>query len=329
MRTRNCSLWIFVVSAAAVITATAVVGSRQGKNVSASLFDGRTQHRLAMLEAEVRHLTDSVMLSQQQPAYGDLLAVSVKVDVGGACGSGVLVTRQLGDETHTYVWTAGHVVEGLRKKDGTFGEATICQEKRQSGFYCGSRQAKAKVIAYSDPTYGEDLALLEVLQSNFCPLRTSAQVALRSAPFPVGTELVHVGCTLGIYGSVSRGIVSQTDRNLLENGKTFDQTTVMGYPGSSGGGVYLASSGECIGLLVRGAGPGLNFIVSVRRMLPWARRMGIEWALNPNCPMPSHVVRDATPLTDGSESRAPVLDLDVIRDIVDQITGLRPRYFGQ
>ena len=106
--------------------------------------------------------------------------------------------------------------------------------------------------------------------------------------------------------------MSQTDRNLLENGKRFDQTTVMGYPGSSGGGVYLASSGECIGLLVRGAGPGLNFIVSVRRMLPWARRMGIEWALDPNCPMPSHVVRDATPLTDGSEFCAPILDLDAL-----------------
>ena len=183
MRSRNCSFWIFVVSASAVITATAVVGSRQSKNASASLFDGRTQHRLAMLEAEVRHLTNTVMESQQQPAYSDLLAVSVKVDVGGACGSGVLVTRQLGSETRTYVWTAGHVVEGLRKKDGTFREAIIYQEKRWSGFYCGSREAKAKVIAYSDPSYGEDLALLEILQSNFCPLRTSARLRSAARPF--------------------------------------------------------------------------------------------------------------------------------------------------
>jgi hypothetical protein len=78
----------------------------------------------------------------------------------------------------------------------------------------------------------------------------------------------------------------------------FDQTSCMGYPGSSGGGVYT-TDGKCIGLLVLGAGPGLNFIVPGRRMLVWARKMKIEWALDPTVPMPMHMVRDESPLDDG------------------------------
>jgi len=81
----------------------------------------------------------------------------------------------------------------------------------------------------------------------------------------------------------------------------------MGYPGSSGGGVYTRD-GKCIGLLVRGAGPGLNFIVPTRRMLPWAKKMKIEWAMNPAVPVPTHVVRVETPLDDGTGSASSAAD---------------------
>ena len=64
--------------------------------------------------------------------YAVLQAASVRVDVEGGCGSGVLVTRQVGDVTRTYVWTAGHVAEVLRNPDGTFREAVIYQEIREN-----------------------------------------------------------------------------------------------------------------------------------------------------------------------------------------------------
>ena len=65
----------------------------------------------------------------------------------------------------------------------------------------------------------------------------------------------------------------------------FDQTSCMGYPGSSGGGVYLRD-GKCIGLLTRGAGPGLNFIVPTRRIVKWAKLVKIEWAVNQSIKVP-------------------------------------------
>jgi hypothetical protein len=75
----------------------------------------------------------------------------------------------------------------------------------------------------------------------------------------------------------------------------FDQTSTMAYPGSSGGGMYL-ENGTYTGMLTRGGGAGLNFIVPIRRILPWAKQMGVEWALNPKVkvtPVPN--------LTDGTE----------------------------
>lgn len=234
--------------------------------------------------------------------YQALQAVSVRVDIGGGSGSGVLVTRQVGDVTRTYVWTAGHVAAELRKLDGTFREATIYQEIRENGKFKAKVETKAKVVSYSDPEKGDDLALLEVEKDNFAPLSVSATFDLTDGILPIGTRLIHVGSTLGLYNSLSLGILSQSDRDVLKTGKMFDQTSVMGYPGSSGGGVYT-SDGKCMGLLVRGAGPGLNFIVPARRMLPWAKRMQVEWAMNPAIKVPTHIVRVDTPLDDGTAAK--------------------------
>jgi S1-C subfamily serine protease len=209
------------------------------------------------------------------PDYDKLQSISVRVEVGTASGSGVLVTRQVDNVTRTYVWTAGHVAAELQNDDGTFRDAVIYQEKRDHGKLVSSSRVNAKVIAYSEPD-DEDLAVLEVLKDNFQPITVSAAFAGDTVQ-GVGTELVHVGSTLGVYNSVSLGIISQTDRDL--GGKMFDQTSCMGYPGSSGGGVYLRT-GECIGLLTRGAGPGLNFIVPMRRIRAWAKQAGVEWTLD-------------------------------------------------
>ncbi len=232
--------------------------------------------------------------------YYWLQDVSVRVDVGSGRGTGVLVTRQVGDVTRTFIWTAAHVVQRLKNKGGTFKNATIYHEERKSGLYVGESTVEAKVIAYSDKYDGEDLALLEVLQDNYKSLAVSARFDLNKATPHIGTELVHVGCVLGLYDSVSRGIISQTDRDILKTGAMFDQTTVSAWPGSSGGGVFLLD-GKCIGLMTRGAGPGLNFIVPIRRMMEWAEKEGLEWALNPDIPVPlsrAPTVLEQTPILD-------------------------------
>jgi S1-C subfamily serine protease len=218
-----------------------------------------------------------------QPAdYDRLQSVCVKVVTDRGTGSGVLVTRDVGGTLHTFVWTAAHVVASLKNADGTFGNATIYIEDRLGGYYKDKREVEARIIAYSDADKGHDLAVLELEQVDYTDANT---VFAGDRLYPVGDEVVHVGCTLGEYNSVSLGIISQTDRDLLEIGIRFDQVSVAGYPGSSGGGVFTRD-GECLGLLVRGAGPGLNFIVPVRRMWEFAHQHGLEWAMDSSIPMP-------------------------------------------
>ena len=183
--------------------------------------------------------------------------------VSRGSGSGTLVTRQVGDVTKTYVWTAGHVVREEMQKDKTFKTVMVYQEYRYKGKLIGESKVKAKVIAYSDPEEGEDLALLEILQDNFRPVTVSATFDLSADLQEIGTNLIHVGCTQGLYNSVSYGVISQTDVDLLKNGKMFDQTSTMAYPGSSGGGMYL-EDGKYMGMLTRGGGAGLNFVVPMR-----------------------------------------------------------------
>ncbi len=250
----------------------------------------------------------------QAKILADLQAVSVLVKVRGGSGSGTLVTRQVGDVTRTFVWTAGHVVREEMKKDKTFSNVLICQEYRNKGKSICKSEVQAKVIAYSDPEWGEDLALLEILQDNFRPTTISAKFDLTAELQDIGTKLIHVGCTQGLYNSVSYGVISQTDIDLLKTGKMFEQTSTMAYPGSSGGGMYL-EDGTYIGMLTRGGGAGLNFIVPMRRILPWAKSMKCEWALDPK-------VKVTTPkLFDGTESVPQVDPMDQIRACIRDIIG--------
>lgn len=210
--------------------------------------------------------------------YKHLLSVSCKVVIpSGGSGSGVYVTRLVGRTSRTFVWTAGHVAEAVQREDGTFGDLEI-----EDGEVKG---VPAKVIAYSAK---EDLALLEISGNthNF----PSATFYGSDEEITPGTELVHVGSVRGLRNSVSTGVMSRVNHKFDGESEVFDQTSTLGYPGSSGGGVFLRD-GQCIGLLTRGVGPGLNFIVPVRRMRAWARSEGIEWAIDPMLPIPVNVKR--------------------------------------
>jgi hypothetical protein len=50
--------------------------------------------------------------------------------------------------------------------------------------------------------------------------------------------------------------------------------------------VFL-TTGEYIGMLVRGAGETFNLIVPMRRIQKWAKSEDIEWALDPSVKAPT------------------------------------------
>jgi len=242
-----------------------------------------------------------------------LQEISVTVNTGQGEGSGVIITRELklkSDSTETrkvnFIWTAGHVVDSLRsvrtvidskgveKKTVEFKEAKIVKELVENGRKVGELRMDATVVKYSDADNGQDLALLMVRKQDF--VTDSAKFYVKDDPVPIGTTLFHVGSLLGQSGanSMTSGIMSQVGR-VLDIGKSsgviFDQTTVTAFPGSSGGGVFLAAEGEergrYIGMLVRGAGEGFNMIVPVRRMRQWCSDVNLLWAVDETVPCPT------------------------------------------
>jgi hypothetical protein len=245
-------------------------------------------------------------LSSEQVVAKHLQDISVTIvskgerGFGGGEGSGVIKTRQLPNgEYVNFVWTAAHVVSNLRheksvidsKSGGTktvveFDDAMVVKALNEDGRMVGKIEFYAEVIRYNAE---EDLALLRLRKKDF--IRPSVKFYVdekNGKPLipPVGTKLLHVGSLLGQLGSnsMTEGIMSQHGRLL--NKMVFDQTTVTAFPGSSGGGVYL-SDGQCVGLVLRGAGETFNLIAPVRRIHEWAKRANVDWAVCDSTKMPT------------------------------------------
>ena len=252
----------------------------------------------------------------------DLQKVSVTIKAGRAQGSGTLVTRQVRDDTVSFIWTAAHVVDGLRTTrtvvtpEGTprilveYMDAEIVQERQQDGRRVGEVKYDCKVIKVSDADYGEDLAVLMVRCNGAYPANVCAKFHKDPNYIPpIGVDLSHCGSLLGQFGanSYTTGVLSQTGRTLPMKGanvRVFDQVTTVSFPGSSGGGMYLKDSGEYIGMLTQGVIQlqGFNFIVPVRRIHAWAKASKVEWAIDPTVPLPSLKEIDAIPVEDAGQS---------------------------
>jgi hypothetical protein len=270
------------------------------------------------------------------PMTLDSISVTVRCEANGGVGqgSGTLVQRLIDGEVHTFVWTAAHVVDALRKVETisdangresirvTFGDPMIVVEYWHGGMLVGERRLKCKVVKYSNYETGEDLALLHVRLPNAFPLSASARFMPKNFMPAIGTELCHCGSFLGQYGSnsYSTGVLSKVGRGLESCDALFDQITVVTFPGSSGGGVHRASDGRYVGMLVRGhKTQGFNLMVPVRRMHQWAIRCGMEWALDDSLPVPSLAQLDAIVVEDDA-----VIDGDALEEFLRTI-GLSER----
>jgi S1-C subfamily serine protease len=226
------------------------------------------------------------------------VTIKAKARYSNSEGSGAMIIREVEGKKVTFVWTAAHVVDNLRKVrtviDGgasikvvEFDDASIVKELVEKGRRVGEMKMDAKIIKYSNADDGHDLALLMVRATDYA--KDGVDFYLKEDNdriIPIGTNLFHVGSLLGQMGanSMTTGIISQVGRTLDKF--EYDQTTVTAFPGSSGGGVYL-QNGEYVGMIVRGAGEGFNLMVPVRRMIRWAEENEIMWAIDPKVEMPS------------------------------------------
>ena len=241
------------------------------------------------------------LYGEEPPVSTFLQEISVTIKTDRGEGSGVIFTREIksknGKQNVNFVWTAAHVLENIRnvrsvldaegksKKIIEFKDVQIVKKLIENGITVGELSMDAVVVKYSDAKDGEDLALLMIKKFNFVDKSAKFYVDKGGRGLPLGTNLYHVGSLLGSgrSNSMTTGIMSKVGRMLSLNGGSkvlFDQTTVTAFPGSSGGGVFL-TTGEYIGMLVRGSGETFNLIVPIRRMTDWAEEENIKWALDP------------------------------------------------
>jgi hypothetical protein len=232
---------------------------------------------------------------REVPQY--LQDVSVTIRSLRGEGSGAFKVTKDGQ---VWIWTCGHVVEGNRKNrtviDGKGGQRTVTEfddlrvimQEVEDGETTADHGFKAEVIRYSDSEHGEDLALLRLRSKRFKPANSSVFWLDKKIPV-LGTDLYHCGSLLGQFGSnsLTHGVMSQHGRML--NGKVYDQVQCTSFPGSSGGIICEMDTGKYVGMVVRGAGEGFTLIVPVRRMIKWAKTVGVDFALDDSIPVPDDV----------------------------------------
>lgn len=245
----------------------------------------------------------------------ELLKASVMIRCKDGTGSGVIFKNGETD----FVWTAAHVVSshqqiktvidaatGQPKVSIRYADVGVSQPIFEDGRKVGERLYFASIIRFSDiEQEGEDLALLRVYKK-----RAFAGgirfLSLKSIPRP-GDKLWHIGSMSGAEGSntLTDGIFSVAGRlriggmhNETCHPKVYDQISVPAIRGCSGGGVFLKSTGECVGLLTEGITGGVetpNCIVPARRIHKFAKRSRCEWAVNASIAIAE---ADTAPTTD-------------------------------
>jgi len=161
---------------------------------------------------------------------------------GGGNGTGFFITEQ------GHFLTCSHVVEG---------------EQMWAASAYGD-YVQAKLLA-RDENY--DLALMQMeTATEVEPIAFGDASQVRE-----GQTVLALGHPLGLDFTVSRGIVSSSDRTL--SGMTVIQTDCSLNPGNSGG-PLINENGEVIGVVsfIRREGHGLGFAISLRHIFPFAAR---------------------------------------------------------
>jgi S1-C subfamily serine protease len=249
-----------------------------------------------------------------------MLGASVMVVVGDSSGSGVVFKNR----SAVFVWTDAHVVEDavtlksvFNPKTATytpkacFKDVVLRQEDVRDGRKVGGSWALARVVRYS---VRHDIALLRSHKEGW----PSGSTTFEEGDYvpKVGDAIAHVGCQYGERGenSFSTGVVAAVGRLRLgfepneTEGLIYDQASLTAFPGCSGGGIFSAKSGRCIGLVTEFLGPGRNTPGSLcftpaRRLRAFAKEFHCEWALDPKVAVPA--TDDGPVYVDDMEPAAP------------------------
>ncbi len=249
-----------------------------------------------------------------------LQSVSVNVRAGTNQGSGSLFIVEVEGKKTNWVLTAYHVIERLRKvtsvinpdgqerKKVIYNDAQILQEQVQDGRVVGSISYDAKVICV-DARY--DLAVLRVRKDGQL-IEKGAKLYLNKEIPDVGTEILHAGspggAEIGGSATITTGIISRIGVRIKDftdsEAGIYDQVDCAALPGSSGGLVAKADTGEIVGIITIGlrSGDSFHWMVPARTILKWADEAKIRWIFDPNVKAPPESEIEKIPI----ETNVPV-----------------------
>lgn len=185
-------------------------------------------------------------------------------------GSGVLYEKN----GKCYVMTAAHVV--LDEK--THGCGSIIVSFTPSDSDVLTHGWKGKLVASNEEL---DAAIIELVDGIPSEIHSTSFV---SHTPKIGREVYAVGNPLGEVNMVTEGIICHNNRRVPWCKQRHLQTTCIGAPGSSGGGVFTADTGECVGLVVRlSNATGILVVLPAKEIIAWLVAENLS-DLAPNSP---------------------------------------------
>ncbi len=179
----------------------------------------------------------------------------IKVQTPGGLGSGFII------DPAGYAITNAHVVQGERRI-----KVTVYEQ--------GERDFRLRIyenvelIAVNNHI---DLALIQIKPSKDEPAVEFPYVMVQGAEdLAAGQDVFAIGSPLGLERTLSRGVVSTTQRSF--EGLSYIQTDTQINPGNSGGPLFNLR-GEVIGVTNMGIplGEGLNFAIPARYVKDFVR----------------------------------------------------------
>ena len=235
-------------------------------------LESRVQALRSAAEEHARALAAARQDGDVEARLRELMGPSVRVNGRHEVGSGtVLWSKPVGDEVHTYVLTAWHVVKEER---GSSDGWPLEVDAYEDGVLV--RTEPATILAKDERL---DLALLRVVGKT--PHRSLARLATRSelADVRIFSSVHAIGCPLGYPPLPTSGELTSRGKEL--DGIHYWMINAPTIFGNSGGGIYAARSRMLVGVLSRisayksmidVAVPHMGLVVPLDQVYDWLDR---------------------------------------------------------
>jgi len=216
-------------------------------------------------------------------AYGTVPEKSVDATVMVTADENIGTGVVFHNGKRTFIWTAAHVLTGDSR------DVTLKQPIVKDGKHIGETNHCGKIIRLCSKG---DIAVIEANDNTW--LKTSVKFAQKRHVPKIGSHVWHVGSMQGEAGisSLFKGYISFNGRTI--DSYYFDQVQVTAHVGCSGGGIFNADNGECIGLMVRflissNHTPNAMLIVPTRRLWEFSKENDCLWAMDNTVDVPNEV----------------------------------------